>query len=128
MSATTTKTKTLTITLSERRPVTIVARDWPIIASVESHDGKVFVQANTEWAIEVREHADGRRIVYGWRQAGGGGQYAGWRGADGGFIVDAADGKPDEAETVRAIRRVGGVIGRDDLAAECIGELPAEAI
>jgi hypothetical protein len=123
-----TTTKTIKITLSERRPVTIALQDWPTIATAEAHDGKVFSQANTEWAIQVVEHADGRRIVYGWRQAGTGGQYAGWRGADGGYIVEAVDGKPDEAETVRAIRRVGGVIGRDDLAAECIGDLPAEAI
>lgn len=124
---TTTEKKTRKITLSERRPVTIDPNQWTVAAEAEAHDGKVYVQANTEWLIQVLEHADGRRIVYGWEERGGGGQYAGFRPTYGGFIVDAADGKPDEAETVRAIRRVGGVIGRDDLAAECIGELPAEA-
>lgn len=40
----------------------------------------------------------------------------------GGFLVAAGD----EAETIRAIRRIGGILGDDDLAAECIADLPAE--
>lgn len=121
-------TKTTKITLSERRPVTIETEQWPIIARAEAHDGAVKVQANNEWVIRVREHDDGRRIVYGWHEAGNGGQYAGFRPTYGGYIVDAANGQPDDAETVRSIRRVAGLIARDDLGAECIGDLPAESI
>ena len=48
--------------------------------------------------------------------------------ASGGYIIDATNGQPDDAETVRSIRRVAGLIARDDLGAECIGDLPAESI
>lgn len=108
--------------MSERRPLSIVKSEWPLIARADRHDGEVQVQANHEWAIRVREHADGRRIVYGWLREGNGGSHAGWRGAEGGFLVDPGD----EAETVRAIRRIGGMIDDDKLADECIADLPAE--
>lgn len=135
--------KTIKITLSERRPVTIVEADWPVIAEARAHDGQMLVQANTEWFIKVREHRDGRRIVYGGEIAGCNGQYAGFRETRAGYIVDAVsrdsmrqpdDGGalvstyPDDDGTIRAIRRVAGVIDRDDLGAECIGELPAEVL
>ena len=125
----------LKITMSERRPLTIVKADWPLIAHADRHDGAVKVQANHEWTIRVREHADGRRLVYGWLTSGNGGVPAGWRGAEGGFLVSPlpgpdVDGKrvgvPDEDETIRAIRRVGGIIDDDTLADECIADLPAE--
>ena len=123
----TTEIKKIKITLSERRPLTIVESEWPVIATAFRHDGAVESQANHEWMISVREHADGRRLVYGWLQAGNGGVHAGWRGAEGGFLVSPDDG-PDEQETVRAIRRVAGIVGDDALGNECIGDLPAEAV
>ena len=128
----------LQITMSERRPLTIVKADWPIIATAFRHDGQVECQANHEWMISVREHRDGRRIVYGYLRAGNGGVPAGWRGAAGGFLVapteecrDINSGPlshvPDDDETVRAIRRVGGIV-IDELAEECIANLPAEEV
>ena len=114
--------KKIKITMSERRPLSIVADEWPLIASADRHDGKIKLQANHEWAIRVRQHADGRRIVYGWVREGNGGVHTGWRGAEGGFLI--ANG--DEAETVRAIRRIGGIIDDDKLSDECIADLPAE--
>jgi hypothetical protein len=142
----TTEKKTITITMSETAPVKVDPEQWPIIASAETHDGKVVYQANTEWVIEVREHADGRRLVYGSQSAGRGGQYAGYRGKDAGYLI-AVDtqveghGSPDdmrrayaardkvrEEQTIRAIRRVAGVIGDEDLGAECVGDLPAQEI
>jgi len=112
--------KKLTITMSERRPLSVVEEDWPIIARADDHDGQVECQANHVRTIRVREHEDGRRIVYGWLSAGRGGVPAGWRGASGGFLVTGED------ETVRAIRRIGGIIGDDKLADECIADMPAE--
>lgn len=136
--------KLLTITMSERRPLKIDPELWLVVAEASRHDGKVKSQANNEWAINVREHADGRRIVYGYHQAGNGGQYAGFRERRAGYLVDNVrrndlpmredrDGNmtavhPNEDETIRAIRRVGGVIDDDQLAAECIADLPAETI
>lgn len=144
MATTTTKTKkTITITMSETAPVRIDPALWPVIASAETHDGKVECQANTEWVIKVREHADGRRLVYGSQSAGNGGQYAGYRGKDAGYLIDApprdafgrdvattSDGVTHDvnAATIRAIRRVAGVIGDEDLGAECVGDLPAQEI
>lgn len=118
---TTTEAKKIQITMSERRPITIVDADWPIIATAFRLNGAVEYEL-----ISVREHRDGRRIVYGWPP-------------EGGFIVaptdelrDADAGPishvPDDDETVRAIRRVGGIIDSVALANECIADLPAEEL
>lgn len=143
-TAETTKPATLTIVMSDRRPLKITVDDWPVIAMAEAHDGKIAIQANTEWYIRVREDINGRRIVYGGKGAGGGGQYLGFREVRAGYLVESVrrngetmretrDGQvtaswPDDEETIRAIRRVAGVIERADLGAECIGDLPAEAL
>ena len=138
-------TKSITITMSETAPIKIDPKRWPKIASASNHDGKVECQANTEWFVGVREHDDGRRVVYGWKVAGNGGQYAGFRSQHAGFLIDVPlemDGpapndmsrgqrKRDEAieeQTIRAIRRVAGVIGDEDLGSECIADLPAQEI
>lgn len=122
--------KKIKITMSERRPLSIVEDEWPVIAQADWHNGQVECQANTIRRIKVREHADGRRLVYGFARAGSGGQYAGTRNPEGGFLVAAKVcwpvPSPDEDETVRAIRRVGGIIDDDGLADECIADLPAE--
>ena len=116
------------ITLSERRPITIERDAWPVVAAADAHDNRIESQAHTKWRIAVRQHRDGRRIVYGWAVAGPGGKPIGWRDVYGGFVLDAVDGAPDEAGTIRAIRRVAGILDRDDLGAECIADLPAEAL
>lgn len=128
---------TITITLSERRPIKINPEDWPVIAEAKTFTGGngLECQASTVSYIKVRQHEDGRRIVYGALQRGNGGMPLGWRGADGGFIVEASERgrhNPNEEETVRAIRRVAGIVGDDEesgsLAYECIAALPAEEI
>lgn len=131
--------KKIAVTMSERAPLKLDPDLWPEIASAERHDGAVEVQANTKWYIRVREHQDGRRVVYGGKVAGNGGQYAGFRELRGGYLVepgeafrDVGDGPlgkvPDEQETIRAIRRVAGIIGDDQMGADCIGDLPAEEL
>ena len=66
---TTTETKYRTITLTDRAPVRIREDLWPIIAhgSFTYHDGTIRQQANRlcDIDIRVRQHADGRSIVYG---------------------------------------------------------------
>jgi hypothetical protein len=58
-----------TITLTNRRPVRINEDNWPCIAEGQwcDHDGQIRAQANREWNlwICVRQHADGRALVYG---------------------------------------------------------------
>lgn len=128
-------TKKITITMSETAPVTVDPETWDCVATANAFDGAIEVQANTEWGIRVREHADGRRLVYGWERAGNGGRSAGYRPKYAGYLVDAAsasgDGpsagktRPDDVATIRAIRRVAGVIDDEQLGAECIADLPA---
>lgn len=130
--------KKITITMSESRPLKIDPAAWPKIASASKHDGRVECEANHEWDIRVREHKDGRRIVYGAYEAGNGGVHIGFRAKHGGFIIDpktesipgenASRTVPDEEETIRAIRRVAGIIGDDAMGDECIGELPAQEL
>lgn len=69
MADTQTTTDTLTITLSRRPPVKITKGDWPVIASAfdRDHDGTIEEHANRReaWRLTVRQHTDGRAIVYG---------------------------------------------------------------
>lgn len=124
------------VTMSESAPVSIDPAVWRKIASVDRYDNTVASEANTRWVITVREHEDGRRLVYGVQEAGPDGQVAWFRAKKAGFLIEmagvgddasvyAARFKTREAETVRAIRRVAGVIDDEQLAAECIGDLPA---
>jgi hypothetical protein len=115
---TTTPKKKLTIALSEARPVTIVKEDWPIISDAKNHDGEVEYQANRIWTIKVRRHADGRTIVYGdydthWQNE---------RCKQAGYLIETSEG---EDAVIRAIRRVAGVIGDQELADAVIARLPA---
>lgn len=60
--------KTRTITLTGRPPVKINEDNWPFIASVvdSEHDSQYECQANrkSKWFVGVRQHEDGRAIVY----------------------------------------------------------------
>lgn len=125
-ATTTEKKKKIAVTMSERAPLKLDPELWPLIASADTHDGQVECQANREWRIKVREHADGRRVVYGWVCRGNGGMPIGYRGASGGYLVEA--GANAGEETIRAIRRVAGIIGDDQLGDECIADLPAEEL
>lgn len=125
--------KKIKITMSERAPLKILAEDWPVVAEARWHSGELECQANEEAFIRVREHSDGRRIVYSDRDRGPGGMPIKYRGTAGGYLVDALPrdvegraGGPDEDGTVRAIRRAVGVIGMLELADECIADLPAQ--
>lgn len=119
------KKKRLKIFMSERAPVSVDPDEWPTIASGSDYSGAHECQANETWFIKVREHQDGRRLVYGSNDAGPGGMRLGWRGNAGGFLLPS---DCDKQETVRAIRRVAGIIGNDRVADECIGDLPPERL
>jgi hypothetical protein len=132
MNATTTTTK-ITIALSDAPPVRVSPETWPVVARADWHSGEHECQANEVAAIRVREHTSGRRIVYGWIESGPGGMPIGYRKRYAGFMVDhvqRSDGLWTQAanmradETVRAIRRVAGVIALECLGAECIADLP----
>lgn len=108
--------KQRTITLTNAAPVRISESLWPVVAVASDHDGQIEAQANRTWSLRVREHADGRRIVYGVH----GTCFQNERDASGGEIVPAG------GDVVAAIRRVNETIGGSDyLANSCIADLPA---
>jgi len=135
--------KTLTIALSERRPVTISDDEWPLVAEATWHSGTIAVQANEVAYLRVREHLDGRVLVYGVRDSGPGGVRLGYRAMYGGHLltsespatmVAAGDGplisrrEVDSAEIIRAIRRVAGALNLTELGSECVANLPPESL
>lgn len=126
----------LTITLTDRPPVKITKADWPILASAEEreHDGQYEHQANrrSEWRLIVRQHADGRAIVYGIFSHDT--QWQGERDLD----IRGGEMLPEGADIPAAIRRVAAALearlpnsqhwseGRfSQLAHECTADLPA---
>lgn len=127
--------KRRTITLTNHAPVTIDEASWPTIAKAtdRQHDGQVERQANcvSEWSIRVRQHEDGRAIVYAAYSYDTNWRGARTYGANRGVLLPAG------ADLVAAIREVcddiaGAECDGDDaarwptLAAECIADLPAE--
>lgn len=125
----------LTITLTDARPARIVKADWPIVAqaSDDSYGGGDYCRHEQalsrgecdRYRLVVRQHADGRAIVYAvvdaaisaWHAPAGGEDYRG------GELLDAG------ADLVAAIQRVGGEAVRhafpERLIRECIADLPA---
>ena len=96
MTTKTTTTAKKTIVMTGRPPIRITAADWPIIAgSINEYDDGP--------SIAVRQHADGRAIVYGrhnrCNSAGG----SLWEHLDGYYFKDPAD----TAAIVSAIESVG---------------------
>jgi hypothetical protein len=138
--------KRRTITLTDRPPVTIYEDDWPSIAWAEDswHDGEIEVQANrrTRRWLKVRQHADGRILVY-----GGFDYESSWpkepdlQLRDGQLLTPLRDGTlPTSEAIVKAIQDVSNWLsnrvppayedhlGWHNLAARCVADLPAENI
>jgi hypothetical protein len=96
--------ETLTIPLTLCRPVRIHTDAWPLIATAtyHDHDGKIRAQANRTWTITlcVRQHADGRAVVYGTYDYETAWQHERSLAARAGELV------PPEADLPAAIRRV----------------------
>jgi hypothetical protein len=126
----------LTITLTGRPPVKIKKTDWPALAGAadKEHDGQVECQANraATWKLTVRQHADGRAIIYGVHTYDSHWQGEHGRDVRGGELLDKG------GDIAAAIRRVAdelearlpdqgaygqGVFPR--LAHECTADLPA---
>lgn len=108
----------LTITLTDRAPVTIVKADWPIVATAKDWDNEHECQANRTWRLTVRQHADGRAIVYGvydsaWQHE---------RDLRAGQLCDA------DANLAAAIREVASDCGCERIVPACIADLPAEVL
>lgn len=128
------KPKSRTITLTGKPPVKIREDDWPVIAhgNYEDYDNEHRFQANrtTDLDIRVRQHADGRAIVYGVYDYSTNFQSERGSVQRAGYVVDAG------GDLVEAIQRVGSdLVDRDvdaaivrDVVNECIAELPAQEL
>ncbi len=118
METTDIQVKSRTITLTGRAPVKIRDEEWPLIASDSWHDGKVECEAVRRAWLKVRQHADGRTLVYG----GSSSNYAGARDLRGGELLVAGD------DIAAAIHRVALTVGADQIAESCIADLPAQEV
>ena len=129
---TATKTKTRTITLTGRRPVTIDEAEWPVIAKASDdswgggEDWALHNQASDqgqldEYSLRVRQHADGRAIVYGTYTEGWNSEHEGLTHA--GHLVSAGDSIENAIESVGVTLNVP-----KQLIADCIADLPAERL
>ena len=114
-TAKSTKPKTRTITLTDRPPVTIREDQWPQIASAKDWDNTHESQANRTWALRVRQHDDGRAIVYGLYDS----QFQNERELRAGELVEA------DGDIAAAIHRVAKNCNCEQIAQECIADLPA---
>lgn len=117
------------INLSESRPVIVESTDWPVVAKANWFSGQHECQANEVAGIKVRQHADGRAIVYGSRDRGPGGMPISYNGTNAGYRVSATGVTvPDYTGIERAIRRVAGVLDLNHLGQECVEDLDPEEV
>jgi hypothetical protein len=130
MTTTETKApKSRTITLTNRPPVTVREDLWPVLASARDDswtglDPSRYMQSKQrgeldEYFVTVRQHEDGRSIVYAVLSAA-----RSWTGnesrAEGAMLAAGAD-------VARSIREVGERCGLPDkVIRDCIADLPAE--
>ena len=93
-----------TIALTGRRPVMFYDAEWPIVSDVDGEDGHS--------RLTVRQHSDGRSIVYAVRLGFDG------RAVRKGEVVGPVD------DVVEAICRVADCCGVFPLTDECIEGMP----
>lgn len=130
------KIRTITLTISA--PVKIHEEEWPVIAQATGRSRICYHTPIPDhevdsYSLRVRQHADGRTIVYGVLAAS-----PAWTGTEsrrgGEILIPPGDGPPtaddgrvvgDEA-IVRAIRKVGLECGLpESVIRDCIADLPA---
>jgi len=114
--------KKLTITLTDRLPVTVDVDIWPVIARSSDCDSEYEFQANRRWKMFVRQcqtEGDDRCIVYGIY----GSNFSSEPDCRGGEIVDNVEAVPAAAKRVAAYLDFNV-----RLADELIADLPAEEL
>lgn len=121
---TTTTSKRRTITLTGRSPVTIREDLWPVIAEAHGDSdrspGRTLPDYEIDsWSIRVRQHADGRAIVY--AVLSGSPAWTGTESRAGGELLPAG------SDLAAALARVGEDVGiSEDTVRDCVADLPAE--
>ena len=134
---TTTEPKHRTITLTDRPPVRIREDQWPRIASgdYKDWDNQYESQANRTWKINirVRQHADGRAIVYGTYEHDTQFQNENGETHRVGLLIEPGD---DLSHTIKqAVEQLTERVSDEerhrhirDAGNECIADLPAETL
>ena len=124
-----------TITLTGRPPVSIDEDQWPEIARAtdDRYDGEFRSQANrvTDYSVRVRQHADGRAIVYAVHDYS-----TRWQGERDLCVkrgVLLAESSPQSlCDTIREVcSDMESETGDQEwsrLSADCIADMPAEAL
>ena len=129
-----------TITLTGRPPVKVSNEDWGLIASANDmdHDNQYDFQANriSKWFVGVRQHDDGRTIVYATYSHTS--NYQGERGYSAkrgvllpvGTTVDQiADSVFEVCKDIAQAEHQGEDAGRwTELMHKCLADLPAEEL
>jgi len=107
------------ITLTGRpRPVEIDEDEWPILAQAEWEEGEKKLERRV-WQLIVRQHEDGRALVYGVFETHRRGEHP----RRGGELV------PPGGDIPETVHRVAESLGFDPwLAEETIGDLPPEEL
>lgn len=118
MTTETTAPKTRVITLTDRPPIKIKEDEWPVIAESRWYEGQYDFQANRDGWLKVRQHADGRSIVYGAFDS----EFQTESNLRGGVLLDKG------ADIAAAINRVAATCNATQCAADCIADLPPEEI
>lgn len=130
----TNETKTRIITLTYAQPVKITEDQWPQVASgnYHHHDGEIESQAIrvTDLTIRVRQHKDGRALVYGLYSYSSAYQNEPNAAHRAGVLLEVG------GDIIAAIKEVGETLvehGVDeamvrDVVAETIADLPAREI
>lgn len=105
----------ITINLTSQAPVRVDGAAWPLLANAKDWDNTHESQANRTWSLRVRQHADGRAIVYGRYTT----QFQDENNRSGGELLAARD------DIAAAILRVAESLEfAPSLAQECISDLP----
>lgn len=121
---------TRTITLFDRRPVTIDEDNWPVIAQTSETDRPdVPAEWNREWILKIRREQPGtgsfartaRHLVYGVYKSRWGKE----PDRRGGYLIESNN----EAHVVQAVWDTVERLGFDKrLGDEVIGDMPAEVL
>jgi hypothetical protein len=114
--------KTRTITLTGRVPVRIREDHWPVIARAEDNDSSSGIpsQWNRRHVLFLREHQDGRRILYGKYET----HFQGDRDLAGGEMLAPGEEVASAARRVCATLCYEGELLVNDL----LADMPAEEV
>lgn len=119
-----------TITMTDRRPLKIDDDAWPLVAKGEGYSGQYDFQAFDGAWVRVRQHQDGRSIVYGYAGDWDGGGRPTRENIRAGYLLDA--GQDIAAAINRVVSHLEGCDVAGQYAAEagrqCLADLPAEEL